>query len=105
VTIYAGLSAVFHSFCKQAISLKSPPSGCCHDVHEREFPTNGRRATPNASVDGLFIRLQRVFAQTEASMKKSSTALICSVEILKQAQQGGTIETRQIGLYVSPGRL
>jgi len=41
---------------------------------------------PQPSVNGLLVRLQRVFAQTEASMEKRSISLIGRIEILKHAQ-------------------
>ncbi len=60
---------------------------------------------PKPSVDDLFVFLQRVFTQTEASMKKSSIELIRGVKILKQAQQRGTIKTCQGSLHIRPCRL
>jgi hypothetical protein len=60
---------------------------------------------PETSINGLLVWLQRVFPQTEASMQKVSISLIGGVEILEHAQQGGTIKTRQVGLYVCPCRL
>src|SRR5215469_10934821 len=78
---------------------------------DRPFRTRYRRLLPpeyirpQPSVDGPFVDLQRVFAQTEPSVKKSSIALICGVEMLKQTQQRGTIKTCQVSLHIRPCRL
>jgi hypothetical protein len=94
----------------QQLSQTRGIAECFLVLGDRPASARNRRALsaeciwPQGCINGLLVRLERVFTHTEASMKKSSTALILCVEVLKYAQQGGAIKTRKVGLNLCPSQ-